>query len=95
MSAMVVAVLALAWCFWLGLEIQKRDAKIERLWLAVDELHYKLKRLDPAYAEEFSILDDVDPNGGIDGYAHIKLRERKKAAGEPLVNDPLLPPERR
>ena len=90
-TGLVVGVLALAWCFWLGLEIQKRDRKIDRLWMAVSELDHRIKRIDPAYAEELAIMDDVDANGGIDGYALIQLRDRKRAAGEPLVNDPILP----
>lgn len=95
MTALAMALLALAWCFWLGLELQKRDREIGRLCDALDSLHDKVKRLDPQLAEEFAILDDIDSRGGIDGYGLIKLREKKKATGEPLVNDPLLPPEGR
>lgn len=82
-----------AFLAWSALTKANETAKQNALLFeCIDELHDRLKAIDPQFDDERALLDDFNNDRGMfAGMSLMELEREKKAAGKPTLSDPLLP----
>lgn len=70
------------------------EKKISILFRCIDELHERLRALDPQFDDERALLDDFNNDrGALTGMALMEIQRKKEAAGKLTLSSPLLPRE--
>lgn len=67
----------------------------DHLYACIDELHARIKALDPQFDDERALHDDFNNDRGMfTGMSLMELERDKRAAGKRTLSDPLLPRDR-